>query len=539
MNLTRFNILVPILLATLSSLSGCKNFPLYGNADETHTETPNTLISETLNASKSVIVEPILPPPTETPSVSSLEAVTFWEDLTAEFQLDLTIENKRLLTQRKWYAAHPAYIKRVVNRSRPYIYYIYQQAKQRGIPAELVLLPIVESAFDPFAYSHGRASGIWQFIPGTAKAYGLKQTWWYDGRRDVKASTDAAFEYLTRLNKQFDGDWLLALAAYNSGGGTVRKAVRYNKKRGLATDFWSLKLPKETQAYVPKLLAISQIFNDPSTYNITLPEIKNQAVVAVVDTESQIDIAQAALLADMSIESMYTHNPGFNRWATDPDGPHQLLVPIEKANNFAVALASLPKQERVSWSRYKIKSGDSLILIAKRNRTTPALLKDINHLKSNRIIAGKTLLIPSAAQHNNAYKLSLEQRMKAKASRKIKGKRKEHHYVQPGESFWKIAKQYNVNTRSLAKWNGMAPTDPLITGKKLTLWVAQSNMVAAQRGQIRKVNYKARNGDSYARIADKFNVSVKQIQRWNKINLARYLQPGELLTLYVDITNAP
>ncbi|OUS07038.1 lytic transglycosylase [Gammaproteobacteria bacterium 42_54_T18] len=531
-----------LLIALLTMLISCKNLPLIGSTtsadNNAQSSTNNTDVLDNAKGKQyHVDTAPLAAPNRH--QATPLEAVSFWEDLSANFALDLSSTNARTVAQRNWYASHPEYIRRVIKRAEPYIYYIYQQAKHRNIPAELVLLPIVESAFDPFAYSHGRASGIWQFIPGTGKAYGLKQTWWYDGRRDIKASTDAAFNYLTKLNSQFDGDWLLALAAYNSGGGTVRKAVRYNKKRGRPTDFWSLKLPKETQAYVPKLIAISQIFNTPEKYGITLPTIPNTQQVAVAYTGSQIDMAQAATLAELTIDELYTLNPGFNRWATDPNGPHSLLLPIKKAEAFTVRLSKLPKEERVTWSRYKIKSGDSLISIARANKTTPSMIRDVNHIKGNKIIAGKTILIPSATQSSKAYRLALDQRMKAKTSRAVKGKRRVHHYVQSGDSFWKISKQYKVNTRSLAKWNGMAPTDPLVTGKKLTVWVTNKSSTGRKSGRIRKVNYKARNGDSYARIADKFNVSINEIKRWNKVDLKRYLQPGQLLTLYVDITNAP
>jgi len=523
-----------LLIALITMLVGCKNLPITGTTASTN----NTAFIKNTPESQPKVT----PPPVTARNIheaNPVEAIPFWEDLSAGFSLDLSSNNARTVAQRNWYASHPEYIRRVVKRAEPYIYYIYQQAKHRNIPAELVLLPIVESAFDPFAYSHGRASGIWQFIPGTGKAYGLKQTWWYDGRRDVKASTDAAFNYLTKLSAQFDGDWLLALAAYNSGGGTVRKSVRYNKKHGRPTDFWSLKLPKETRAYVPKLIAIAQIFKTPEKYGITLPLIANAPQVAIAYTGSQIDMAQAATLANVSIDELYTLNPGFNRWATDPEGPHSLLLPIEKAEAFTIGLSKLPKEERVTWSRYKIKSGDSLISIARANKTTPAMIRDVNHIQGNRIVAGKTILIPSAAQSSKAYRLALDQRMKAKTNRAVKGKRRVHHYVQPGDSFWKIAKRYKVKTRSLAKWNGMAPTDPLVSGKKLTIWVANKSPTGRKSGKIRKVNYKARNGDSYARIADKFNVSVNEIKRWNKVDLKRYLQPGQLVTLYVDITNAP
>lgn len=461
----------------------------------------------------------------------------FWAEVQAGFQLDHSIENRRLQVQRKWYARHPDYIDRVLERGAPYLFHIHKEVQTRGMPAELVLLPIVESAFDPFAYSHGRASGIWQFIPGTGKMFGLKQTWWYDGRRDIVAATRAALDYLSALNKQFDGDWLHALAAYNSGAGNVNKAIRYNKKRGKPTDFWNLRLPRETRAYVPKLIALAQIFDAPEKYGATLREIPYEENFVQVDTGSQIDLSQAADLAEMSLKDLYRYNPGFNRWATDPDGPHHLLIPVENAEIFRAGLEQLPPEQRVQWSRYTIKRGDSLITIAKRHNITVALLKDVNHLRDNRIVAGKTLLIPKASGDMSDYTLSLEQRLQQKKNQPRDGRAKSAYRVKRGDSFWTIAKQYGVSVRNLAKWNGMAPTDTLREGQDLVIWTQVK--ASGPTNQIRRIQYRARNGDSYAKIAQKFNITLAEIQRWNEVDLKKYLQPGDRLTLYVDIRSAP
>ncbi len=467
--------------------------------------------------------------------MGATEHFEFWPRVRANYQLDLNATNPRVEAQRNWYLKHPKYLQRVLDRAEPYIFYIFEQIEQRGLPGELLFLPIVESAFDPFAYSHGRASGMWQFIPGTAKMFGLKQTWWYDGRRDVIASTKAALDYLTALAKRFDGNWLLALAAYNSGAGTVSKAIKRNKRAGKPTDFWSLKLPRETRAYVPKLVALAQIFKHPDQYGVALKPIATERQFDIVDVGGQIDMAQAARLAGITLEQLYRYNPGFNRWATDPDGPHYLLIPIDHSADFKAKLAQLPPHERITWVRYTIKKGDSLIKIAKRHNVTPKLLRDINHLHNNRIVAGKTLMIPQAQGSQSEYSLSLKSRLEKIKSRNISGKQKQVYVVKSGDSLWDIARLYKVSHRKLAKWNGMAPNDTLRVGQKLVVWTKGS----ANQGKVRKISYRARSGDSYARIAQKFNVSLAQLQRWNRIDLNKYLKPGDRLTLYVDITNAP
>ncbi len=473
----------------------------------------------------------------------SIPIENVWDRARNNFQLDLNVDNRRTRVQRNWYARHQDYFDRVGKRAERYLFYVVDELEKRNMPGELALLPIVESAFDPFAYSHGRASGMWQFIPSTGKRYGLKQDWWYDGRRDVVAATDAALDFLQDLHKQFKGDWLHALAAYNSGAGNVRKAIRYNKKRGRPTDFWSLNLPKETKAYVPKLLALGQLLKDPEKYNLHYPKIANVSYFTQVDIGSQIDLAQAAELAEISLDELYLLNPGFNQWATSPKGPHRLNVPNYKAEIFRANLARLPKEKRISWIRYKIRNGDSLSNIAQKHGTTAQALKQINNMRSSRIHAGKILFIPVASEASHHYVLSSAERLKIKQKKGAKtGKAKTLHTVRKGESFWTISRKYNVGMRELARSNGMGTADRLKIGQKLVVWVATPMTTAQLSGNdrkvIRKIGYRVRSGDSLARIANKFNISISNIESWNGISRNKYLYPGQSLKLYVDVTRA-
>jgi membrane-bound lytic murein transglycosylase D len=457
-----------------------------------------------------------------------------WDRVRKSFTFDVP-DRKRVSSQKNWYLRHPSYMKRVSKRAEPFLYYIVQELEKAGMPTELALLPIVESAFDPFAYSHGRAAGMWQFIPGTGKSYGMKQTWWYDGRRDVIASTEGAIKYLQRLHKMFDGDWLHALAAYNSGEGRVMRSIRKNKRRGKPTDFWSLDLPRETRAYVPKLLALADILANKESYAFDWPTISNQAVIEIVDVGSQIDLAVAAKKAGLTTKELHALNPGYNRWATDPDGPHRLVVPRRLAQEFIAALAATEPKDRLNWVRHKVKSGESLGLIANKYNTTIDVIQNINGMKNNVIYANDFLLVPIALKSMDEYSLSADQRL-ARTQAEKKGAYQLTHKIKSGDTFWDLSRAYNVSVRDLAKWNGMAPRDPLIPGKELVVWVNQVSEQQTDNSIMRTLTYTVRNGDSLSRIADKFNVKISDITKWNSLNGKRYLQPGQRLKLHVDVT---
>ena len=376
------------------------------------------------------------------------------------------VMNDRVQAQLNWFLRNPEYLERVLLRSQRYLPYIAAEIEQRGLPLELALLPVVESAYDPFAYSHGRAAGLWQIIPGTARRFGIRQNWWYDGRRDVIDSTRAALDYLAYLHELMQGDWLLAVASYNSGEGNVQKAVRQNQGKDRPTDFWNLKLSKETSSYVPKLMALVEIVRDPSAFGLTLPEIVNEPQFAATEVGGQLDLALAAEIAGVDMETLYAFNSGFNRWATDPDGPHRLILPIEHVENFQTALQSVPPAERVRWQRHKIRPGETISEIADHYNTPLASIKSVNELRGNTIRAGDYLMIPVAAKPLSDYSLSADQRRSETQNRSRQGSRVDH-IVASGDSFWSISQRYGVGMQELAAWNGMAPRDTLSVGQKL------------------------------------------------------------------------
>ena len=457
--------------------------------------------------------------------------------LRAGFSLD-PLMNKRIQAQLDWFVRNPAYVNRVFTRAQRYLPFITAELEARDLPLELALLPIVESAYDPFAYSHGRAAGLWQIIPGTGRRFGIRQNWWYDGRRDVIDSTNGALDYLAYLYKFNNGDWELAVASYNSGEGNVRKAVRRNKARSKPTDFWNLSLSRETSAYVPKLMALVAIVRDPEAYGLTLPEIVNEPQFAVADVGGQLDLALASELAGLELDTLYSYNAGFNRWATDPAGPHRLVLPIEVADAFEAALAAVPANERVRWQRHKIKNGEAISQIAEKYSTTLTTIRAANNLKGNTIRAGSYLMIPVATKTLRSYGKSADVRPTKKQNKPRSGNRVDH-LVASGESFWTISRKYNVGVRELAAWNGVAPRDTLSIGQKLVVWTKQPQpgKAISSTGTTRKLRYTVRNGDSLALIASRFRISVSDLVRWNNINKDKYLQPGQKLTMYVDVTS--
>ncbi|MDH5356601.1 MAG: LysM peptidoglycan-binding domain-containing protein, partial [Gammaproteobacteria bacterium] len=463
-----------------------------------------------------------------------------WQRLQTGMQM-ASVSNKRVTTQLNWYLKNRKYLNRVMERANLVLPFVLDELEARGLPTELALLPIVESAYQTFAYSHGRASGMWQIIPSTGRFLGLKQNWWYDGRRDIIESTRAALTYLDSLSRQFDGDWELALAAYNAGPGKIRSAVRYNKKRKRGTDFWELtKIRQETKAYVPKLLALKELFGNPDAYDLELLPMDREVGYEVVEIDGQIDLALAADLAGVSINELYQLNPAFNRWATAPKGPHRLLLPKDKSEQFKLALAELPREKRINWVRHKIKNGETLSEISRKYRTTTNLIKSVNKIKGTNIRAGKFLMVPTATRSLKTYTLSQNSRV-SKIQNTQRSGNKQTHIVRQGQSLWSISRQYGVTTTALAKWNGMAPIDTLRVGQKLVIWsknppasqqVSFDNVGPSQK--LHTLRYTVRRGDSLSLIADRFNIRVADIKRWNTIG--KYLQPGQKIKLYVDIT---
>jgi membrane-bound lytic murein transglycosylase D len=318
---------------------------------------------------------------------------SLWERIRTGFGLP-DISSPLVREQEEWFAKRPDYIARTVTRSSRYLYYIVEQVEKRGMPSEIALLPIIESAYNPVAYSRAHASGIWQFIPSTGKLYGLQQNFWYDGRRDVTAATNAALDYLEKLYEQF-GSWDLALAAYNWGEGAVSRAIAKNMAKGLATDYRSLNMPAETRYYMPKLQAVKNIVANPAQFGIDLAEVPNQPYFVAVTTTKHIDVKLAAKFADMPVDEFLSLNPGNSRPVIKADGERVLLFPAEKADMFRANLES-HDAPLVSWQAYKLKAGETMDRVAARYGISVAQLKQVNGIAPKRSVAsGATLLVPS------------------------------------------------------------------------------------------------------------------------------------------------
>ncbi|WAG80869.1 LysM peptidoglycan-binding domain-containing protein [Metapseudomonas furukawaii] len=455
-----------------------------------------------------------------------------WERMRNGFKLQEEIGvNPRVERQRLWYVSKPSVLESASERGSLYIHYVVERLEERNMPLELALLPVVESSYNPFAYSRSHAVGLWQFIPATGRHYNLRQTNWYDGRRDITASTNAALNYLERLHEMFNGDWLLALAAYNAGEGTVSRAIERNQKLGLPTDYWNLPLPQETQNYVPKLLALSQLVMAPEAYGVNLNPIANEPYFEVVEVKQQrLDLSQAAELANIDADEMYQLNPAFKKRIT-LDGPQHLLVPTDKAEQFTANLALMKPRELVDWQQYRVRNGDSLHGIANRYHVTVKTLKEINGLSSNHLRVGQQLSIPMEPG------MKPEQPLFQNVARASAPAVTRNHKVRSGDSLWTLARQYKVDVKDIKRWNNLKGNH-LRAGQVLKLQGGPAQVASASsatrksQGRESVTYYKVRRGDSLYMIAKRFNVEMKHLQRWNPRS-GSALKPGQTLTLYL------
>jgi membrane-bound lytic murein transglycosylase D len=423
--------------------------------------------------SKEVTTALVVQPTIDRETPNSANYTNLWDRIRAGFALP-KMEGPYVVRNEQWFVNNPDYMERMLQRANLYLYHIVEEVEKRHIPLEIALLPAIESAYQPRAYSHARASGLWQFIPSTGRLYGLKSNWWYDGRRDVTASTEAALDYLQKLSQDFNGDWYLALAAYNVGEGRVAREIEHNRRLGLPTDYQNLQLPRETEQYVPKLMAIVNIVSHPERYGLELSDIPNSPYFVQVDVGSQIDLGVVAKLTNLPIDDVYNMNPAYNRWATSPDGPHHLLVPVSAKDSFLEGLNDLPPEDRLQWARHEVKRGESLMGIAHRYGVSTDAIRTANSMHNNRLRVGQNLLIPVSGRKliTTARNGRVKGPVIRVAANGVGGKIKIVHRVRPGENLTSIARKYNVYVQQLAKWNLIGASDVLRMGQRLMIWTS-------------------------------------------------------------------
>jgi membrane-bound lytic murein transglycosylase D len=424
---------------------------------------------------------PAFPPAFADPDDVPLPDPDLWHRIRIGFAMD-ALDSELVHEHEAWYSSRPEYIKRFVGRGSLYLHYIVEQVEKRKMPMEIALLPVVESAFTPRAHSTAKASGLWQFIPSTGKNYGLKQDWWQDNRRDVIAATDAALNYLQRLHDMFDS-WELALAAYNCGEGCVGRAIAYNQKRGLPTDYLSLKLPPETRNYVPKLFAVKNIVLAPTSYGIELDSVPDSPYFTTVDAPSRMDVKVAAKLANMSEEEFVALNPAYNKPIAMAG---KIVLPIDKADEFKANLESYDKP-LVSWTTYNAKRFESIDAIAKRHGLTGAQLRAANEQakldKKGRLRAAGPILVPmkgGAAQPVRVATVSIPTASSAGSPRTAAPRvaavtngaasHQAHVYVvRAGDTVYSIARRFNTAVDALLAANKLTSKSVIQPGLKLRL----------------------------------------------------------------------
>lgn len=473
-------------------------------------------------------------------------AENVWDILRSEFSLPHNENNPAVQNQIAWFMNHQDFLMSAAHRAGPYLYYILQQAKKRHLPGEVVLLPMIESAYNPFAYSSQGAAGIWQMMPDTASGYGIKQNWWYDGRRDVIASTKAALDYLSYLGGFFDENWLLAIAAYDTGEGNVLSAIHKNTRNGRNTDFWSLPVAEETQTYVPRLLALATIIANPNRYHVNFPWIRNAPYLAQIDVGGQIDLQHAAYLAGLSFKTLKALNPGYNHTSTDPNGPYKLVLPIENVEQFTENVIRSPFYNRARLVGYTIKSGDTLTDIARKFHTTPEFLRKMNRLASRRSLSpGSKLFVPQSIQaisktiasSNQAYFSPKEPVVRPSPRFTFK----KSYQLKPGDTIYmaregdtllKVANRFHIDAALLSAVNH-TKQNTLTTGTRLIIPTHLAhNTTPTQKYQFRENNiiYTVRKGDTIEKISARFHTSPPAIRLANLL-ANNSIQKGDQLVI--------
>lgn len=460
-----------------------------------------------------------------TPQPREVEPVPLlWERIVERFEFADCPDGSRARRWAQWFGDRDDYMNRVLDRAHPWLYHIADELERRELPGELALLPVVESAYDPFAYSHGRAAGTWQFVSATARERGLEINDFYDGRRDVWASTHAALDYLDYLHGKF-GDWNLALAAYNGGQGRVQRAM---VRSGRPDAQWNqLRLPRETLGYVPKLNGLACLFTEPARYGFEVPQWEARPRVARIELEGPVDIVVLSARAELDIAELVALNPGLNSHLTPPGGPHHLFVPHAAADRVREILPQLRAEDMIVWTEITVRPGDTLSHLARRHDTSVRELREANNLDNDFLRAGQRLRLAANGRTPEDTPYAATYAELSRLQQRLLPTRRFQHQVRPGENLWVIARRYRVSTDDLQRWNGLGNNSLIRPGDRLVIHMDQSGSQGPRK-------YTVRRGDSLWSIARRHQVSVNDLLRWNSLDRDAVLRPGQTLTVHND-----
>jgi len=509
-----------LIILAAALLSACQTLPQKTFQSERHTASATAQARQTSAEAEptSPMADIQLHSATRSASSAARPPRDLLEKITRDFSL-LPEQKQDFSAYIAFYQRYPRHLQRVLQRAKPFLPMIYDEIRKRNMPTEIALLPAVESAFIPTAYSWQGAAGLWQFTRATARIEGLKMNWWYDARRDPVVSTRAALDYLQKLHGM-TGNWLLALAAYNGGIGTVLNAMKRTRKRlgREQVTFWDIRkeLPRETQKYVPQLMALCTLLKQPELLKTELPAIPFEPTVKLIRLKSQTDLAAARRLSNVPWQTFRHLNAGYRHNATPPDGPHHLLLPVAAAQRVLAALNKHPSLLAVKLRHHRIRPGESLILLARRYGTTVSTLKRLNGLKGNLLVAGRTLVVPDIAPRKNS-KMARDGKAKKVRSGQIV-------VVHRGETLWDIARRYRMKVSTLAQANGLSVRRPIRPGQRLRI---------PARYTSKRIVHRVRPGESLWLVARRYNTSTQALKRWNALEHTR-LKPGQKLVIWLD-----
>ena len=410
------------------------------------------------------------------------------------------------------YLSNPAQLNKLLEKGRYFIYFVLEELERYRLPPELALLPYIESNYDPFSISPSGAMGIWQFMPATARIYGLRDTWWYEQRHDPLLSSKAAVRYLAYLHNRFNQEITYTLAAYNGGPTLLEKRIKLNKKAGKPTDYKNLKLPKQTQEYVPKFKAILAIVLNAEKYGINLPDFPNKQVLGNIELDGQVEILAFSEFAGLKPEFVYKLNAGYTKWASPPGDKTIFNIPIELEAMLNLNKDKFIQANQINWVTHKVSRGDSLWKIADKFDTEVKVLKKVNYLSSNILSLGQELLIPLSNDPNQTF-ISYQA-----------------HIISEGDTLWNLGIQYKISPAEIAKTNGLRMESPLRIGKELNIGNKNTNRTINLKK--RTILYSVKQGDSLYRIADIFNIKVSDIKKINALP-NNQIKPGQVLKIII------